>query len=111
MQAAFSDTRAQLLEHPWAVDDLDPLLDRWTSKRYRKALLFVDNAGSDVVLGGAMPTAWLQIPVCLQGRQSPVTQANMNCMTTRTLPWESALPFQLACECTDAAFCIRFMLS
>ena len=51
-QAAFADTRAGLLGRPWAVDDLDVVLDCWAAKQYHKALIFVDNAGSDVVLGG-----------------------------------------------------------
>jgi hypothetical protein len=54
-QAAFESTRAGLLPRPWAVDDLDRLLDIWERKRYHKALIFVDNAGSDIVLGEALP--------------------------------------------------------
>ncbi len=50
-QAAFESTRANLLPRPWAVDDLDKLLEAWEGRRYRRAVLFVDNAGSDVVLG------------------------------------------------------------
>jgi hypothetical protein len=33
------------------VDDLDAVLDRFRRQAYRKALLFVDNAGADVLLG------------------------------------------------------------
>jgi hypothetical protein len=33
------------------VDDLDAVLDRFQRQTYRKALLFVDNAGADVLLG------------------------------------------------------------
>lgn len=33
------------------IDDLDTVLDRFSSHRYQKAVLFVDNAGADVVLG------------------------------------------------------------
>ena len=50
-QAAFAATRAGLVERPWAVDDLDAVLDRWEGRPYKKAVIFVDNAGSDVVLG------------------------------------------------------------
>ncbi len=50
-QAAFDSTRANLLARPWAVDDLDTILDVYKQKHYSKALLFVDNAGSDVILG------------------------------------------------------------
>lgn len=34
-----------------AVDDMDALLARLASRRHRKALIFVDNAGADVALG------------------------------------------------------------
>lgn len=34
-----------------AVDDLDALVARLASKRHAKAIMFVDNAGADVVLG------------------------------------------------------------
>lgn len=50
-QAAFESTRDNLLPRPWAVDDLDKLLKAWEHRRYRKAVIFVDNAGSDVILG------------------------------------------------------------
>ena len=48
---SFHDTRERLLPRPWVVDCLDPLLDRLSSHVYRKALLFVDNSGADVILG------------------------------------------------------------
>ena len=51
LQAAFEATRAGLVDRPWAVDDLDQALQCWQRRRYSKALLFVDNAGSDVILG------------------------------------------------------------
>ncbi|CAL5228788.1 g11981 [Coccomyxa viridis] len=49
--AAFEATRSSLVGRPWAVDDLDRILQQWQHKHYRKAVLFVDNAGSDVILG------------------------------------------------------------
>ena len=51
LQAAFEATRGGLVGRPWAVDDLDRTLQQWQHKQYRKAVLFVDNAGSDVILG------------------------------------------------------------
>ena len=36
------------------MDDLDAVLQQFQSKQYRKALIFVDNAGSDVVLGRSL---------------------------------------------------------
>lgn len=47
----FAATRDSLLPRPWAVDDLDAFVARLAAGRHRKALLFVDNAGADVVLG------------------------------------------------------------
>lgn len=44
--------KAQLLERPWAVDRYDALLERLTAASpHAKALIFVDNAGADFVLG------------------------------------------------------------
>lgn len=40
-----------LVERPWAIDNLDDILERWKEKPHHKAMLFVDNAGTDVVLG------------------------------------------------------------
>lgn len=44
----FHDTREQLKPRPWLIDGLDLWLKR---RRHRAALLFVDNAGPDIVLG------------------------------------------------------------
>lgn len=54
MQAAFEGTRSSLVGRPWAVDDLDRILQSWQHRQYRKAILFVDNAGSDVILGALL---------------------------------------------------------
>lgn len=49
---SFHDTREQLLPRPWVIDDLNALVTRLTKgPRYKKVLLFVDNAGADFVLG------------------------------------------------------------
>lgn len=48
---SFTETRATLLDRPWAVDNLDAVLARFSQRQYVKAILFCDNAGSDVVLG------------------------------------------------------------
>ena len=49
----FGVTLKGLKGRPWLVDDLDVWLARWKSSYspYRCAVLFVDNAGSDIVLG------------------------------------------------------------
>ena len=64
-QAAFESTRANLLPRPWAVDDLDAVLEAWQRKHYSKALLFVDNAGSDVVLGALIDTGGPCDHICM----------------------------------------------
>ena len=71
MQAAFESTRANLLPRPWAVDDMDAVLKTWQRKHYFKALLFVDNAGSDVVLGTPLTEASLHkwSPECLRSTE------------------------------------------
>jgi type II pantothenate kinase len=47
----FHDTRATHTRRPWLVDDFDALGRRLERAPHRKAVVFVDNAGSDVVLG------------------------------------------------------------
>ena len=49
----FGATLGGLKGRPWLVDDLDGWLGRWNTDAppYRCAVLFVDNAGSDIVLG------------------------------------------------------------
>lgn len=50
---SFHATRDRLLPRPWVVDCFDALLDRLSGgPAYRKAVLFVDNSGADLVLGG-----------------------------------------------------------
>ncbi len=59
---------------PWFVDTFDPLRDRFDGGAWRKAVVFVDNAGADVVLG--------MVPLCraLVGRGCEVV------MTANTSP-------------------------
>jgi len=48
----FHDTLDQLKPRPWHVDDLEAWVERVTRRSpYQHALLFVDNAGCDIVLG------------------------------------------------------------
>ena len=39
------------IARPWHVDDFDALAARWRGTPHRRAVLLVDNAGADVVLG------------------------------------------------------------
>lgn len=47
----FFKVRTGLPDRPWCVDDFDALAARWANHRYRKAVMFIDNAGADFVLG------------------------------------------------------------
>ena len=47
----FAATRKSLKPRPWRIDGFDAFADRLLAERYRKAVVFVDNAGSDLVLG------------------------------------------------------------
>ncbi len=50
-QADFHTVRARLPHRPWCLDDLDAFERRMSQTVHRKAVVFVDNAGADVVLG------------------------------------------------------------
>lgn len=47
----FRATVQRLPVRPWLVDHLDALTARFVGPTHRKAIVFVDNAGADVVLG------------------------------------------------------------
>ena len=48
----FRTAKANLVPRPWAVDCLDEVLERMRRPNpHKKAIVFVDNAGSDIVLG------------------------------------------------------------
>ncbi|CAM8981378.1 unnamed protein product [Rhodiola kirilowii] len=40
-----------ILPRPWVIDDLDTFKLRWTKKSWKKAVIFVDNSGADIILG------------------------------------------------------------
>lgn len=42
---------ANVPPRPWFVDHADSVLDRLAARSWRKAMFFVDNAGTDIVLG------------------------------------------------------------
>lgn len=76
----FFATRAKIPPRPWLIDDFDALARRWLTRPYRKAVIFVDNAGSDYLLGILPLARWLArhggrgggpIPVVLAGNQLP----------------------------------------
>lgn len=40
-----------LVSRPWVIDDLDSFKSNWAKKSWKKAIIFVDNSGADIVLG------------------------------------------------------------
>jgi type II pantothenate kinase len=56
----FFRTRSKLPKRPWLIDDFDALERRLLhGERYRKAVFFIDNAGSDFMLGAVPMIRWL----------------------------------------------------
>ena len=56
----FFATRKSLAPRPWLVDDYDALADRLLAgPRHRRAVYFIDNAGSDFILGATPLIRWL----------------------------------------------------
>jgi type II pantothenate kinase len=56
----FFHTREQILPRPWLIDDYDLLLRRLIEGRpHRKAVYFIDNAGSDFLLGALPMIRWM----------------------------------------------------
>ncbi|KAG6709071.1 hypothetical protein I3843_06G108600 [Carya illinoinensis] len=40
-----------LVSRPWVIDDLDAFKLQWGRKSWKKAIIFVDNSGADIILG------------------------------------------------------------
>ncbi|TYK08134.1 DUF89 domain-containing protein [Cucumis melo var. makuwa] len=40
-----------LVPRPWVIDDLDTFKLKWSKKSWKKAVIFVDNSGADIILG------------------------------------------------------------
>ncbi|XP_021811489.1 uncharacterized protein At2g17340-like [Prunus avium] len=40
-----------LVPRPWVIDDLDDFKLKWSKKSWKKAVIFVDNSGADIILG------------------------------------------------------------
>jgi len=59
---SFDATRARLKPRPWLIDDYEAIEARWLEgPAYRKAVVFIDNAGSDFVLGMVPLMRWLAL--------------------------------------------------
>jgi type II pantothenate kinase len=55
----FFTTRKTLPPRPWLIDDYDRLAQQCLSHVHRKAVFFIDNAGSDFILGALPMIRWL----------------------------------------------------
>jgi type II pantothenate kinase len=56
----FFATRGNLVKRPWLIDDFDAFAERMVGGTvHRKAVFFVDNAGSDFMLGALPMVRWL----------------------------------------------------
>ena len=59
-EAAFRQTRASLPPRPWLHDDVSAFRRRWEhGPAYRHIVFFVDNCGSDIVLGCLPLVRWM----------------------------------------------------
>ena len=71
----FFATRKSLPARPWLIDDYDALAARvLTGARHRKAIYFIDNAGSDFLLGATPLIRWLAMrgtPVVIAANERP----------------------------------------
>uniref|UniRef100_A0A061SEX1 Gluconolactonase n=1 Tax=Tetraselmis sp. GSL018 TaxID=582737 RepID=A0A061SEX1_9CHLO len=47
----FQETRLGLQRRPWVIDNLTVMMERFRGQAHGKAVIFVDNAGCDIVLG------------------------------------------------------------
>ena len=59
-QLPFDRALARVPARPWFRDDLDALTTAWTTAIPQRAMIFVDNAGADFVLGVLPLVRWLR---------------------------------------------------
>jgi len=100
----FYSTRNKLKPRPWHVDDLDLWLDRWSNHPpHRSAVLFVDNAGFDIVLG-MIPFARFLLNrgtnVLLTANSTPslndITHDELNSLIQTIAAWDEPIAKALA---------------
>ncbi|KAJ7980167.1 Pantothenate kinase [Quillaja saponaria] len=48
---SFLATCENLVPRPWVIDDLDTFKLKWSKRSWKRAVIFVDNSGADIVLG------------------------------------------------------------
>lgn len=80
----FEAIRTQITPRPWLIDDLDALERFLLGERIHKCVFFIDNAGSDLLLGALPLARWLArrgTSVVLAGNERP----SLNDMTAHDL--------------------------
>ncbi len=95
----FFETRKTLAARPWLIDDFEALTDRiLRGPRHRKAVFFIDNAGSDFLLGAVPMMRWLAMrgtEVILAANERPtlndMTIHDVNTWWPKILAVESSL--------------------
>jgi type II pantothenate kinase len=95
----FFNTRAALTERPWLIDDYDALAARLLRHPiHRKAIFFIDNAGSDFLLGALPLARWLamrETEVILAANERPtlndMTVADVRAWWPKILETEPSL--------------------
>jgi damage-control phosphatase, subfamily II, stand-alone protein len=68
---SFFETRESIKPRPWLIDQFDAFKKRVMSEVYRKCVFFIDNAGSDFLLGAVPMMRWFA-----QGGMEVVIAAN-----------------------------------
>ncbi|KAL6496781.1 hypothetical protein OROHE_027313 [Orobanche hederae] len=48
---SFRASCQNLIPRPWVIDDLDDFISKWGRRSWKKAVIFVDNSGADIILG------------------------------------------------------------
>lgn len=56
---SFFETRGQMTPRPWVIDDFDALAKRFATHVHKRCVYFVDNAGSDFLLGATPFIRWM----------------------------------------------------
>jgi type II pantothenate kinase len=101
--AAFEQARRATPPRPWLYDDVAAWWARWDQPAYRHVLFFVDNAGSDIVLGCLPLVRWMLAagaPVTLAANSGPVlndiTAAELGPLLERCTKLDATLAAALA---------------
>jgi len=100
----FHATRRRLKPRPWLIDDLDRWVDRvMDGPAHRCAVLFVDNAGCDIVLGMIPFARWLLgrgTGVVMTANTSPslndITHAELTQLIEKIATWDDTIGDALA---------------